>query len=73
MLRGEIKFWDDKRGFGFIKLPGEQKDVFVHITAVQNGPPFTGDTVEFDMGNDLRSGKQQAANVRIVGGGDGIT
>ncbi len=72
-MRGEIKFWDDKRGFGFIKIAGEQKDVFIHITAVQNGPPFTGDMVEFEMGNDKRSGKQQAANVRIVGGSGGIS
>ena len=26
-MRGEIKFWDDKRGFGFIKIPAEQRDV----------------------------------------------
>ena len=70
-MRGEIKFWDDKRGFGFIKIPAEQRDVFVHITAVENGPPFMGDMVEFEIGNNKRTGKQEAHSVRLVGGGHG--
>jgi cold shock protein len=72
-MRGEIKFFDDKRGFGFIKIAGEQKDLFVHISAIENGPPFTGDMVEFDMGNNKRTGKQEAHNVKLVGGGSGST
>jgi cold shock protein len=70
-MRGDIKFWDDKRGFGFIKIAGEQKDLFCHVTAVENGPPFMGDMVEFEIGSNKRTGKQEAHNVRLVGGDSG--
>jgi cold shock CspA family protein len=72
-MRGTIKWWDDKRGFGFIKVPGEQKDVFCHITAVRNGPPFDGDTVEFETEVNPRTNKTQACNVTLTGGGHGIS
>ncbi len=60
---GTDKWFNDRRGFGFIRVEGEQ-DVFVHYSALQ-GKRFKtlkeGEPIEFD----LVEGKKgpQAANV----------
>ena len=35
-LNGTVKWFNNSRGFGFIKREGEEKDIFVHFSAVQN-------------------------------------
>ena len=35
MTKGIEKWFNQKKGYGFIAQEGEDKDVFVHITAVQ--------------------------------------
>lgn len=36
MPQGRVKWFNDQKGFGFIKLEGEgeEKDIFVHHTAI---------------------------------------
>ncbi len=34
MASGKVKWWDNKKGFGFISQEAGQPDVFVHHTAV---------------------------------------
>ena len=50
--KGTVKWFDDKKGFGFITLEEDGKDCFVHYSAIQ-GSGFKslgeGDQVEFDM------------------------
>jgi CspA family cold shock protein len=57
MASGKIKWWDNKKGFGFIAQESGQ-DVFVHYSAVvgqgfkvlNEGDPVTFDIVASDKG-----------------------
>lgn len=48
-MKGKVKFFNVKKGFGFIA--GEDgQDVFVHITGLAEGTKlFEGDEVEFEV------------------------
>ena len=50
METGTVKFYNDAKGFGFITPDNGGKDLYVHSTAVQNGPIKQGDKVEFEIG-----------------------
>ena len=60
---GTVKWFNDRKGFGFITLENGD-DVFVHYSALQ-GEGFKslkeGDTVEFDVSQGEKG--PQAANV----------
>ena len=51
MLRGPVKWFDSKKGFGFIVSP-EGEDVFVHFSSIE-GDGFRslkdGETVEYEL------------------------
>lgn len=63
MKQGTVKWFDAKKGFGFISVEGEN-DVFVHFSAIQ-GEGFKsleeGDTVEFEVVTGTKG--PQASNV----------
>ena len=50
METGIVKFYNEAKGFGFITSDNGGKDLYVHSTAVQNGPIKEGDKVEFEIG-----------------------
>lgn len=60
MKVGTVKFYNDQKGFGFIKPDEGGNDVFVHATALEragmNGLR-EGQKVSFDTEVDRRSGK----------------
>ncbi len=63
---GKVKWFDEKKGFGFIERDGGS-DVFVHFKAIVSDGFKTlsdGQAVEFDV-EDGQKGPQ-AANVTIV-------
>ena len=65
---GYVKFFDDRKGYGFIEPVRGGADVFVHVTAVQRsgcGSINKGYTVSYDLVKNSK-GKQEAANLRIV-------
>jgi len=52
MTTGMVKWFDSKKGFGFIVGPEEGKDIFVHYTNIE-GEGFRslkdGEPVEFEL------------------------
>ena len=51
-LKGTVKWFNVKKGFGFIEREDKEKDVFVHASAVKDaGIRFLneGEKVEFDL------------------------
>jgi cold shock protein len=67
MATGKVKWFNDQKGYGFIEPEGGGKDVFVHMSAVQQaGIDFLkeGDRVKFDILTDR--GKSAAGNLSLI-------
>jgi len=48
MKKGTVKFFNERKGFGFIKPDDGNKDLFVHSTGLVDDIR-EGDTVTFDV------------------------
>ena len=69
MNKGTVKWFNNQKGFGFIQPDGGDKDVFVHISAVERAGMSTlneGQKVSFEVVADRRTGKSSADNLRAV-------
>ena len=67
MAKGQVKWFNEKKGFGFISRD-DGNDVFVHFSAIQREgfkTLFEGDEVEFEVTKGPKG--DQATNVRVVG------
>jgi CspA family cold shock protein len=67
MANGTVKWFNGQKGFGFIQPDGGDKDVFVHISAVERAGMSSlneGQKIAYDLETDQRSGKVSAANLR---------
>ena len=65
---GTIKFFNQSRGYGFIKPDIGESDVFVHVTALEkSGLSELGDgtKVVFDTQDDSRGRGKQAINIEL--------
>ena len=66
MVNGTVKWFDEKKGYGFITVDGG-KDAFVHHTAIE-GTGFTtlaeGQRVTLEVTQGQKG--PQAANVRVI-------
>ena len=62
MAKGRVKWFNEKKGFGFIEQEGGGPDVFVHFSALQ-GEGFKtlteGQAVEFEVMQDAKGAKAQ--------------
>ncbi len=69
MNKGTVKWFNNQKGFGFIQPESGNKDVFVHISAVERAGMSTlneGQKVTFDIVADRRTGKSAAENLRAA-------
>jgi len=69
MNKGTVKWFNSQKGFGFIQPESGNKDVFVHITAVERAGLSTlneGQKATFDIVADRQTGKSAAENLRAA-------
>jgi cold shock protein len=67
MATGTVKFFNTTKGFGFIAPENGDKDVFVHISAVESaglGTLSEGQRVEFEVVTER--GRPAAANLKAA-------
>jgi cold shock protein len=66
MARGTVKWFNPKKGYGFIQPQGGGRDVFVHISAVEKaGLPGLneGQVVEYEEVSNR--GKTSVENLKV--------
>ena len=64
MPEGRVKWFNEKKGFGFIEVDGQDKDVFIHHSAINMQGFRTlqeGQRVSFD----IEQGKKGPAAVNV--------
>ena len=67
MNNGTVKWFNAQKGYGFIQPEGGGKDVFVHISAVEQAglrELNEGQKVSYEIVADKRTGKSSAGNLR---------
>jgi cold shock protein len=68
LAKGTVKWFNPKKGYGFIQPVGGGGDVFVHISAVERAGLSTlneGQTVEYE--EVANRGKTSAENLKVTG------
>ena len=67
MTIGTVKWFNTKKGYGFIAPEGGDKDVFVHISALEKAGLHSldeGQKVEYELAEN--KGKESAVNLSVV-------
>ena len=67
MAIGTVKWFNTKKGYGFIAPEGGDKDVFVHISALEKAGLSgldEGQKVEYELAEN--KGKESAVNLSVV-------
>ena len=68
MTNGMVKWFNTNKGYGFIQPDNGNKDVFVHISAVEKSGLKTlleNQKVSFEINQD--KGRSPAANIKVIG------
>ncbi len=66
-MHGQVKWYKEDKGYGFIKPDGQSQDIFVHVSALQKAGIHslkTGDRVSFDVGHGKKG--EQAENLTLI-------
>ena len=67
MSNGKIKWFNPTKGYGFIENDAGGKDVFLHISALEQSGIDTleeGEAVSFEIGENR--GKENAVNITKI-------
>lgn len=69
MQTGTVKFFNNEKGFGFIKPDDGGADIFVHISALQSSGLMSlaeNQKVSFDTEPDRRGKGPKAVNLQVA-------
>jgi cold shock protein len=67
MAQGTVKWFNEKKGFGFIEVDGQEKDVFLHHSAISMQGFRTlseGQRVSFEIEQGAKG--PSAVNVKAI-------
>ena len=67
MSNGKIKWFNPTKGYGFIENDAGGKDVFLHVSALEQAGIDTlteGESVSFEIGEN--QGKENAINITKI-------
>ena len=68
MANGTVKWFNTNKGYGFIQPDNGDKDIFIHISAVEKAGLKTlleNQKVSFEINQD--KGRSSAANIKVIG------
>ena len=67
---GRVKSYNPDRGFGFIRPDDGSRDVFIHVTAVEQAglkELAKGDRISFELVQDMQHKNKRMANAIRLG------
>jgi len=67
MATGTVKWFNTTKGYGFIAPEGGEKDVFVHITALEEAglrQLDDGQKVSYEVASN--KGKESAVDIKLI-------
>jgi len=68
MAKGTVKWFDARKGYGFISTEEEEEDIFVHFSNIEMEgfkKLDQGDIVEFDIEDNDGDKGPEAVNVKV--------
>jgi cold shock protein len=68
MATGTVKWFNTQKGFGFVQPDDGGKDIFVHISAVEQAGLRglnDGQKLSFELVTDKRTGRTSAGNLVV--------
>lgn len=69
-MQGTVKFFNAAKGYGFITPEEGEKDIFVHISAVEQSGLASleeGQKITFDVEPDRKGKGPKAIDLKVVG------
>ena len=67
MTQGKIKWFDSKKGYGFITPDDGSRDAFLHVSALQKAGIYSleeGEAVTYELAEER--GKQSATDIQKI-------